>query len=168
MTTPKASATAARIQRLREHIAQAQARLRRERRKQRAHESTVRAQRLRTYGELVALAALDHEDPAVVLGLLLEGMPRTQDPATRQQWQVTGAQYLRGTIQEREPLSPLLPRGSAPVAPSSELPQSNINDGSDAASCERECRSSSPAAAQSTRGNPLQLLEYPGIVSGQM
>ena len=135
MTPPKASATADRIQRLREHITQAQAKLRRERRKHQAREAATRAQRLLMYGALVALAALDQEDPAVVLGLLLEGTPRTQDPATRHRWQVAGAQRLHGAAWELRSLSPLLRGAGTPsTAPADEPPLGDRDAGPHAAS----------------------------------
>jgi hypothetical protein len=135
MTLPKASATADRIQRLREHIAQTQAKLRREQRKQRVRERAVRVQRLLTYGELVALAALDHEDPTVVLGLLLEGTPRTHDPATRHRWQMVGAQHLHGAARELRSLSLLLRRGgTSSAAPTHEPPLEDRDGGPHAAS----------------------------------
>jgi hypothetical protein len=135
MTAPKARAVEDRIQRLRQHIAQTQARLRRERRKQRVREAAARAQRLLTYGEIVALAVLDQEDPTVVLGLLLEGTSRTKDPATRHRWQVAGAQHLRGAARELRSLSPLLPRGSTPsAAPAHEPSQGDRDEGPHAAS----------------------------------
>ena len=129
MTAPKTRATADRIQRLRHHIAQTQAQLRRERRKQRTREHAARSQRLLTYGALVALAALDHEDPIVVLGLLLEGTPRIQDPATRHRWQMAGAQHLRGAGRELRSLSSLLRRGCTPsTAPAHEPPQGDRDE----------------------------------------
>jgi hypothetical protein len=135
MTAPKARATADRLQRLRHHIAQTQAQLRRERRKQQAREHAARSQRLLTYGALVALAALDQEDPTVVLGLLLEGTPRIQDPATRHRWYMAGAQHLRGAARELRSLSPLLRQGSTPsAAPVHQPPQEDRDEGPHAAS----------------------------------
>lgn len=135
MTAPKARAAEDRIQRLRQHIAQTQAQLRRERRKQQAREHAARSQRLLTYGALVALAALDQEDPTVVLGLLLEGTPRTTDPATRHRWQMAGAQHLCGAARELRSLSPLLRGGDTPsTAPAHEPPLEDRDAGPHAAS----------------------------------
>jgi hypothetical protein len=168
MTLPKASATANRIQRLREHIAQTQAQLRREQHKQRVRERAVRAQRLLTYGELVALAALDHEDPTVVLGLLLEGTPRTHDPATRHRWQVAGAQYLRGAGRDLRSLSPLLRRSGTPSTTFAHEPSQGDRDEGPHATPEEKQSGPSLVAAHKTSSDLLHSPEYPGIVSGQM
>jgi hypothetical protein len=168
MTAPKGRAVEDRIQRLRHHIAQTQAQLRRERRKQRARERAARSQHLLTYGALVALAALDQEDPTVVLGLLLEGRPRTQDPTTRHRWQLTGAQHLRGAARELRSLSPLLRRGSTPsTALAHEPPPGNRDEGQHAASKEEQL-GPSLVAAHKTSGDLLHSPEHHGIVSEQM
>jgi hypothetical protein len=63
-----------------------------------------------------------------VLGLLLEGTPRTTDPAIRHRWQMAGAQHLRGTARELRSLSPLLRRGGTPSAALAHEPPQGVRD----------------------------------------
>jgi hypothetical protein len=94
MTAPKAGAAQQRLQRYLEQKKRLEAKIRRERTKQQVRTRRLRAQRWHQFGELVALAELDPIDPEILLGMLLEGAARLQDPATWQQWKAAGNQVL--------------------------------------------------------------------------
>lgn len=95
MTTRNLAAAEQRLQRLLDQKKALEARIGREQGLLRERERKARTRRLIEYGGLVALAALDQEDKATVLGLLLEGARRLRvDAQARQRWQGLGAQAL--------------------------------------------------------------------------
>jgi Conjugal transfer protein TraD len=94
MTAPKAGAAQQRLQRYLEQKKRLEAKIRRERTKQQVRTRRLRARRWHQFGELVALAELDPIDPEILLGMLLEGAARIQDPATWQQWKAAGNPVL--------------------------------------------------------------------------
>jgi hypothetical protein len=109
MTLPKPGVHDSRLQKLYTQLKEVTAQIKQEEAHHHRRQRQQELERVLVYGRLVRLVGLDGTAPALLLGLLWEGMFQMTDGAVCQRWQTTGTEILAGDRRLRRTVQRLWP-----------------------------------------------------------